>query len=254
MDPHDPDALAGTPPRGGGGARFSTTRWSLVLEAGRDTNAHAHEALAQLCRMYWYPLYAYVRRRGFNSAQAEDLTQGFFAQLLEQNIVKGADPARGRFRAYLLGALRHFLSNERSREQAIKRGGGRKLIPLDLQDAERRYGLEPAHELTPERIYERGWALTLLERVMAELREQFVREGKGHIFERLRGSLGGRGERGSSRRVALELDLSEGAVRVALHRLRRRYRAMLREQIAQTVASPDQIEEEIRHLFAALGK
>jgi RNA polymerase sigma-70 factor (ECF subfamily) len=251
MDAHHQDGPSGAPSPGCG--HFSTTRWSLVLEAGQDANANSQEALAQLCSMYWYPLYAYVRRRGFNPTEAEDLTQGFFARLLEQNIVKGADPARGRFRAYLLGALRHFLSNEWSREHTIKRGGGRKLIPLDLDDAERRYRLEPAHELTPEKIYERGWALTLLDRVVADLREQFVREGKGHIFERLRGSLGG-GERGSSREIAVDLDLSEGAVRVALHRLRRRYRAMLREQIAQTVASADQIEGEIQYLFAALGK
>jgi RNA polymerase sigma-70 factor (ECF subfamily) len=236
-----------------GRAHFATTRWSLVLEAGQNADVNSREALAQLCRMYWYPLYAYVRRRGSSAAQAEDLTQGFFAQLLEQNIVKGADPARGRFRAYLLGALRHFLSNQRSRERTIKRGGGRKPIPLDVADAERRYGLEVAHELTPERIYERGWALTLLERVMGQLREQFEREGKGHIFDRLRGSLGG-GKRGSSRQIAAELELSEGAVRVALHRLRGRYRALLREQIAQTVASADQIEAEIRHLFAVLGR
>ena len=251
MDQRDSDGPAGPPSPGG--RHFFTTRWSLVLEAGQDANAHAQQALAQLCGMYWYPLYAYVRRQGCNPTEAEDLTQGFFAQLLEQNIVGGADPTRGRFRAYLLGALRHFLSNQRSREQTLKRGGGRKLISLDAQDAERRYSLEPAHELTPEKIYERGWALTLLERVVADLREQFVREGKGHIFERLRGSLGG-GERGSSRQIALDLDLSEGAVRVALHRLRRRYRAMLREQIAQTVASPDQIEAEIQHLFASLAK
>jgi len=252
MDPNERDVPAGTPRSDR--AHFSPTRWSLVLEAGRDTNSHSREALAELCRTYWFPLYAYVRRRGFDAAQAEDLTQGFFAQLLEQNIVGGADPARGRFRAYLLGALRHYLSNQWSREQTIKRGGGRKLISLDLQDAESRYARELADATTPERIYERGWALTLLDRVMTELREQFMREGKGHIFERLRDSLGGGGGRGSSRLIATDLDLSEGAVRVALHRLRRRYRAVLRAQIAQTVATPDQIEAEIRDLFASLGK
>ena len=252
MHPHDPDGLSGAPPPNR--AHFSTTRWSLVLEAGRDASPDSHEALAQLCRMYWYPLNAYVRRRGFDPARADDLTQGFFARLLEQDIVKGADPARGKFRAYLLGALRHFMSNQWHRDHTIKRGGGRKLIPLDLDDAERRYALEPAHELTPEKIYERGWALTLLERVAAELRDQLVREGKGHIFERLRGSLAGGGERGENRQIARDLALSEGAVRVALHRLRRRYRAVLRDQIAQTVASPDEIDQEIRDLFSALGK
>lgn len=251
MEDGDPAARPGAAPSPRD--EFSKTRWTLVLEAGKDAGARSQDALAQLCGMYWYPLYAYVRRRGHDPAQAEDLTQGFFVRLLEQNVVKGADPARGTFRAYLLGALRHYMSNEWSRAKTIKRGGGKKLIPLDLDDAERRYRLEPAHDLTPEKIYQRGWALTLLERVVAELREQFVSEGKGHIFERLRGALGG-GQRGLTGKIAMDLDLSEGAVRVALHRLRRRYRALLREQIAQTVASPDQIEAEIQDLFAALEK
>jgi RNA polymerase sigma-70 factor (ECF subfamily) len=251
MEDDDPAA------RPGGAAsprdEFSKTRWTLVLEAGKDGGTSSQDALAQLCSMYWYPLYAYVRRRGHDPAQAEDLTQGFFVRLFEQNVVKGADPARGTFRSYLLGALRHYLSNEWSRAKTIKRGGGKKLIPLDLEDAERRYSLEPAHDLTPEKIYQRGWALTLLERVVTELRDQFAREGKGHIFDRLRGALAST-ERGQTAKIATDLDVSEGAVRVALHRLRRRYRALLREQIAQTVASPDQIEAEIQDLFAALGK
>ena len=233
-------------------ARFATTQWGLVRAAGEATCAETREALATLCRLYWYPVYAYARRRGFDRDEAADLTQGFFTRLIEQKMVRGADPDRGRFRSYLLGAFKHFVSHAWARERAKKRGGGRKAVPLDPDVAEERYGLEPSHELTAQRLFERQWALRLLELAMEDLREQCAGDGKLRHFEVFRPFLAGMNEAGY-REAGAELGLAEGAARVAVHRLRARYRELLREHIARTVASPHQVDEEIQHLFSAVG-
>jgi RNA polymerase sigma-70 factor (ECF subfamily) len=231
---------------------FATTHWSLVLAAARDNRPAARAALAKLCETYWHPLYYYVRRRGYRPEEAQDLTQEFFATLLAKGYLRVADPGRGRFRSFLLASLNHFLANEWDRGRTQKRGGGRKAISLDLPDAESRYSLEPDDNLTAEKLYERQWALALLDQVLAELRQEFVREGKQRLFDRLKGFLGGAAAETSYAAVAGELDMTEGAVKMALHRLRRQYRRVLRAEIAQTVGSPEEIDDEIRHLFAAV--
>ena len=236
----------------GEGCRFATTRWSVVLAAGQTNCTESREALSTLCGLYWYPLYAYARRRGIDADSAADVTQGFFARLLEQKIVRGADRQLGRFRSYLLGAFKHYLSHEWARARAQKRGGGRKFIPLDPQNAEARYGLEPSHDLTADRLFDKQWALRVLELAMEELRHRCLRAGKERQFERFKRFLSG-GTGSEYRDAGSELALSEGAVRVLVHRLRRRYRELLREQIRRTVESPEQVEEEIRHLFAAIS-
>jgi RNA polymerase sigma factor (sigma-70 family) len=236
---------------GSGGGHFATTRWSLVLAAGGETSAESRRALETLCGLYWYPLYAYVRRRGHDAEDAQDLTQGFFARLIEKHAVRAADRRRGKFRSYLLASLKHFLANEWDRLRAQKRGGG-KVVSIDAQSAEGRYGLEPADGLTPEKLFERRWALTLLDLVLAELRERYKSDGREHIFERLKGFLGGPVPGSPYAEAGAELGMTPEAVKVAVHRLRRRYRDLLRGQIAQTVASPEEIDEEIHHLFAAL--
>jgi RNA polymerase sigma-70 factor (ECF subfamily) len=232
--------------------RFVTTHWSLVLAAGKGASADAQEALANLCQTYWYPLYAYVRRQGHQPDDAQDLTQAFFARLLEKHYLQSADPERGRFRSFLLTAFKRFLSKERDRQRAKRQGGGRKLLPLDFEAGERRYSLEPAHAVTAERIYEQRWALTLLDRVFVRLRDEFDQAGKQKDFNCLKVYLTGEAGTPSYQEAAADLEMTEGAVRVAVHRLRRRYRDLVREEIAQTVAGPEEVDEELRHLFAAL--
>lgn len=235
-----------------------TTRWSVVLAAGREPSANAgtaaREALAVLCQTYWYPLYAYVRRRGHDPDDARDLTQSFFLRLLDKNAIAGADPQRGRFRSFLLTALKNFLANEWKSASAEKRGGGRRVLPLsaDFDSAERRYGREPADTLTPERLYERRWALTLLDAVLLELQNQYVQAGRGNLFEGLKPYLTGDASAPSHAETAAKLNLSEGATQVSIHRIRKKYRQMLRAHIEQTVESPDQVELEIRDLFQAV--
>ena len=224
----------------------------MVLAAGKGASPDADAALASLCQTYWYPLYAFVRRLGHQPADAQDLTQEFFARLLEKQYLRAADPERGRFRSFLLSAVKHFLSKERDRAKAHKRGGGRKVLPLDFEAGESRYSLEPTHEITAEKVYERRWALTLLDQVFARLRDEFDRAGKRNEFDRLKVYLTGGAATLSYRDVAAELGMTEGAVKVAVHRLRRRYRDLVREEIAQTVAGPEDVDEELRHLFAAL--
>ncbi|MCX5671607.1 MAG: sigma-70 family RNA polymerase sigma factor [Planctomycetota bacterium] len=236
----------------GGPRSFATTRWSLVLAAARDSRPDARAALATLCETYWYPLYTYVRRRGYRAEEALDLTQEFFARLLEKESLRVADRARGRFRSFLLASLNHFLANEWDRARSQKRGGGRKAISLDTAAAESRYALEPSAGLAPEKLFDRRWALTLLERVLADLRRECTRDGKERLFDRLKGYLGGEAPGASYSHVGAELGMTEGAVKMAVHRLRRQYRRLLRAQIAQTVASPEEIDDEIRQLFAAL--
>lgn len=224
----------------------------ILAAAGGGPSARAADAMAELCRVYWYPLYAYVRRRGHDSHQSEDLTQEFFLRLLAKNGLADVDRGKGKFRAFLLAAMKHFLANQWDRSQAKKRGGGRRVIRLDALDAEGRYRLEPSHDLTPDKLYERQWALTVLEQVLARLQAEFAAEGRQALFDGLKPFLtSGRGSAGYAR-VAAELGMTAGAVKVAVHRLRGRYRRLLREEIAQTVASPEEIDEEIRYLLSCL--
>ena len=233
--------------------RFATTHWSVVMAAGRPKSASYQQALETLCKTYWFPLYAYLRRHGCDSNQAEDYTQAFFAGLLAKGGLRLADPKRGKFRSFLLASLKHFLSNERARARAKKRGGGRKVLSLDIQNAESQYALEPRDELSPEKLFERSWALTVLDRTMARLQAEAISTNKQKLFDHLKVYLTAEKSSVPYRDAAAELDIAEGAVRVAVHRLRRRYRELLRDEIAQTVTSDDQIDEEIRDLFAALG-
>jgi RNA polymerase sigma factor (sigma-70 family) len=234
---------------------FATTRWSVVLAAGADTSsARVHEALATLCETYWYPLYAFLRSRGYKPEDAQDLTQAFFARLLEKDTLRHADPARGRFRSFLLASLKNFAANERDREIAMKRGGGVPIVSLEIETAEGRFQMEPPSDDTPERVFDRRWALTLLDRVMSRLKAETSRSGKPSQFDRLKTYLTGDQPQPSYAQTAFELGMSEGAVKVAVHRLRRRFRDLVREEIAQTVSSPDEIEDELRHLWSSVGR
>jgi RNA polymerase sigma-70 factor (ECF subfamily) len=224
----------------------------MVLEAGRHSSPQAKEALATLCRVYWYPLYVFIRRQGRGAQEAQDLTQEFFVGLLEKEFLADVDREKGRFRSFLLAACKHFLSNQRDRAQAKKRGGGREFISIDLDHAENRYRLEPADDFTPEKLFQRRWAVTLLEQVLEALRNESVRMGKGDQFDHLKGFLTGDKGLSSHRETAEKLGMSEGAVKVAVHRLRKRYRQLLREEIARTLNAGDSIEDEIRELFQAL--
>ena len=256
------DSPAGSP-------RFATTHWSLVVAAGSDSSPEGRAALESLCAAYWYPLYAFARRGGAASHAAQDLVQGFFAELLEKDWIRAADRSRGRFRTFLLAAFRHFTSHEREKARAAKRGGGRAPLPLDFEEGERRFSREPADERTPERVYERRWALTLLDEAVTRLRDEHRAAGHEDIFEALRGTItaggapgivglpgGARPGGGSTAPYAelgARLGMTEGAVKVAVHRLRRRYREVLREGIARTVADPSEVDDEIRHLLEALA-
>jgi RNA polymerase sigma-70 factor (ECF subfamily) len=233
---------------------FAITRWSVVLAAGRSETVQSHAALEQLCRIYWYPLYAYVRRRGHSADDAQDLTQEFFARLLQHKWVARADRQRGRFRSFLLSAMSHFLADEWDKARAQKRGGGAPPVPLQFDTAETRYGYEPVDTTTPEQIYERRWALALLEEVLRQLRRAYEEEGKLGLFNELSACLVG--ERTSLPYVELagKLGLTEGAVKSAVHRMRQRYRELLRKEIAQTVSEPGEIEEEMRYLRVVVGK
>jgi DNA-directed RNA polymerase specialized sigma24 family protein len=234
-------------------AQFTATHWTVVLAArGAESSAQA-QALEELCRTYWYPLYAYARRRGCKPEEAQDLTQEFFARLLEKQFLSAVDPAKGKFRSFLLAALEHLLAKEWRRENALKRGGGKIVLSLDAQEAETRYLLEPKDEMTPERIFERRWAITLLERTMARLRTECSAEGKGRLFELLKGALAGEKCASGYGAVAVELGMTEAAVKMAAHRLRQRYGELLREEIAPTVGTPEEVDEEIHYLFRAVA-
>jgi RNA polymerase sigma-70 factor (ECF subfamily) len=233
---------------------FETTHWSLVLRAGHREDRDADAALAALCERYWYPLYAYVRRRVADAHEAQDLTQEFFARLLEKQYLAAADPQRGKFRCFLLASLKHFLANEWKRAHARKRGGGVRRLSLDLDSAESRLRLEPAHNLTPERLFERQWVLTLLDLVMRRLQGEYESSRKAELFERLKGALTGDRQRLPYAALAAELGMSEEAARQAASRLRKRYRELLREEVAQTLAEPADVDDEIRNLFEALGR
>jgi RNA polymerase sigma-70 factor (ECF subfamily) len=224
-----------------------------VLTAGGSDTTVARDALAKLCQTYWYPLYAYVRRRNFSPPDAEDLTQEFFARFLEQHWVGNADREKGRFRTFLLSAMNHFLANEWDKARAQKRGGGVPLLPLQFDVAETRYVREPADNVTPEQHFERRWAMTLLETVLDRLRAEYEQDGKAELFAALNPCLVGDRTSQPYEELARKLGLTEGAVNSAVHRLRQRYRQLLRDEIAQTVAGPGEVEEELRHLIAVLG-
>ncbi len=223
-----------------------------MLAAARDSRPDAQAALTTLCETYWYPLYAYVRRRGYQAEDARDLVQGFFAALLEKRYVKDADRERGRFRSFLLTALKRFLSKQRERAHARKRGGTARPVPLDFESGEGRYCLEPSHDVTPEAIYERRWALTVLDRAIVRLRQTYVEADKTAFFESLKTFLTGEADAPPHEQVARDLAMSVGTVKVAVHRLRRRYRDLLRAEIARTVADPEDVVEELKYLLAVL--
>jgi len=231
---------------------FAATRWTLVLAAGEATGQAA--ALEELCQAYWQPIYAYIRHCGHPTAEAEDLTQGFFARLIEHSDLSAADPSRGRFRAFLMVCLRNFMANQHDREMAVKRGGRIRVSPLEFGNADQSYQREPSHDLTPAKLFERRWAMTVLDRVMTQLRDYYVQAGKLALFEALKPMLASEdGEKNSCAAVAARLGTTANAVKTAAYRLRVLYRQTLRAQIAETVATEEEIDEEIRHLLTALS-
>ena len=234
-------------------SRFATTQWSLVLRAAQPEDSTARAALETLCRRYWFPLYTFARRRVSEIHEAQDLTQEFFLRLLEKNSLAAASPERGRFRSFLLTSLKNFLANEWDRATARKRGGPFKALSLDWDSGESRLALEPAHQLTPEREFERQWALTLLDVVILRLQEEFATADKSRQFELLKETLTGSRAAIEYATVAAELQMSEEAVRQAAHRLRKRYRELLREEVAATVECDDEVEDEIGRLFEAVA-
>jgi len=244
-----PDAAIPT----GTHARFQDTHWRVVVAAGDTSSPQAGVALAELCRTYWYPLYAFIRRKGNGPHDAQDLTQAFFARLLEKHYVAQADRERGRFRTFLLAALTHFLADEWDKTRRLKRGGGREIISFDAASAEERYRMEPLDQLDAAKLYERRWVTTLFDKVLARLEEEFRDSGKGELFDGLKGSLLAEDDGLSYAELGARLGLKEDAVKQAVRRMRRRYRELFREEIAQTVAGPGEVEDELKHLFAVLS-
>lgn len=236
-----------------GNSAFAPTQWSVVLHAGRNDTPRAHQALARLCQIYWYPLYSHVRRRGHSAHDAQDLTQEFFSQLLQRQTLSRADPSRGRFRSFLLTALKNFLADERAKAQTQKRGGTHEILSLDLAAAERRFELEPVASSAPDTAFDRQWAMALLETVLHRLETEYRDEGKAALFAALKATLTGASTAQPYAELATHLGLSEGAVKIAVHRLRKRYRAVLQAEIADTVESPEAVQEEMRYLFKTLG-
>jgi RNA polymerase sigma-70 factor (ECF subfamily) len=233
---------------------FPTTRITLIEAARAEADSQARDALAAVCSAYWYPIYAYIRRLGYRPEDAEDLTQGFFARVLERHYLRDFERGRGRFRSFLLGALKHFIANERDWARAQKRGGTVKTLPLDavIRTAEKRYSLEPGRDVSPERLFERQWALALLAKVQERLQAEAEREGKAAQFARLKSRLTSDEEDLGYRTIALELHTTEGAIKVTVHRLRRRFRELLREEIAHTVDNVEDVGAELRDLMAAI--
>ncbi len=247
-----------TPPSSRPSPRFATTRWSLVLQAKDKCAPQAAGALADLCLAYWYPLYAFVRLRSRDGHDAQDRTQSFFARLVEPDFLADVVPERGRFRAFLLAAVKHFMANEWDRERAEKRGGSRRQMSLDAanfdwESGESRFLNEQVHNLTAERLFERQWALALLGRVLNRLRDEQIAHGKQAQFEVLQPFLSLDRDNANYADAAGQLNMTETATRVAAHRLRKRYRSLLRDEIAQTVATPQDVDDEIRHLFEVLA-
>ena len=234
-----------------GPVAFTTTHWSVGLEAQGESPA-AQEALEKLCRTYWRPIYAFLRRQGFRPAEAEDITQGFFAQLLERRSLNAVRKEKGRLRSYLLGALKYFLADEQRRSMAIKRGKGQRLIPLEEIRADERIEMAPADPVTAEMIYERRWALTVLEQVLGRLKDEYRAAANAALFDSLKQLLPDEPGSPSQAEIATQLGMTENAVRQAFYRFRQRYQSLLREEIAHTVATPGDIEDELRHLIAVL--
>jgi RNA polymerase sigma-70 factor (ECF subfamily) len=233
--------------------RFATTSWTQVLAAREAPSTESRQALEGLCQAYWYPLYAFVRRQGNGPEESRDLTQGYFAQLLEKGYLEDFDPSLGRFRVFLKASVKNFLSKERDKAHAWKRGGHARIVSLDADEVEGRYRYEPVERLTPEEIFERRWALTLLERVLGKLRQEFDEADRGQEFEKLKGYLTGEESKVLYRDVAEELGSSEAAVRTSVHRLRQRFGKLLRQEIAETVSSPNEIDDEMRHLLQVIA-
>ncbi len=234
--------------------RFHTTHWSVVLVAAAAETPDAQEALNRLCATYLYPLYAWIRQQGYPMHDAQDLAQAFFVHLLDKERLRTTSPHKGRFRSFLLASLKHFLTNERDKVQALKRGGKITLVSLDAELSEGRFHLEPAHDDSPDKAFERSWALTLLGAVLEQLRQEYVAEGKNTLYAALNGSLSGDRPAAPYVELAATLNLSEGAVKMAVLRLRRRFGELLREEIAHTVSDPAEVDEEIRALFAAVRR
>ena len=234
--------------------RFQTTNWSQVLAARDEPSAAGREALGALCERYWYPLYACVRASGHDAEASRDLTQEFFAGLLEKDFLHSVHPEAGRFRSFLLASLRHFLSHERDKERALKRGGGSALVSLDTGTAEDRFAREPADRLTPEQVFERRWALTVLDHALDRLRLELEARGEHARFRRLRQYLTGEEPHPSYDEVAAELGMTEAAVKAAVHRLRHQLGRLLREEIAETVARADEVDDEVRYLLRTVGR
>ncbi len=241
-EPHNPELP--------GAARFATTRWSIVNSAGHDSSADSRVALESLCQAYWFPLYAYVRRRVDNVEEANDLTQAFFERLLEKNYLAQANPERGLFRSFLITSFKHFLAKEWKKTRAQKRGGGRTVLSLDFQQGDSRISHEPTCDQTPDQIYERQWAMTLLARVVDRLRAEYKDAGKPELFEHLKDFIIGQYSEITYADVAEAVGSTEAAMKMTAHRMRRRYRELLREEIAEIVAKPEDIDEEIRNLFS----
>ena len=235
-------------------SEFSTTSWTLVQAAAIHPTADSRQALASLCQIYWHPVYAFVRRNGYDRDQSEDLTQGFFALLLEKHYLLDADRERGKFRSFLLTAVKHFLANQWDREHALKRGGGRAAVSIDLVEAERWYAPAAVVEATPESLFERRWALSLLEHVTEKLRSEFSATGKADLFDSISVFLSVESADARYDEVALQLGMSVGAMATAIYRMRCKYRALLRAQIAETVSTPEQTDDEIRFLLATLSE
>ena len=233
---------------------FTATHWSVVLAARDGASTLAAQALEKLCRTYWYPLYAYVRRNGCSREDAQDLTQGFFTHLLQRSFLENVDPQKGKFRSFLLAALKHFLSDEWDKSRAAKRGGGQTFISLDDDNAEQLYLSEPDSAITAEKIFEQRWALTLLAQVLARLRHEFTAAGKTREFDQLKVFLSTPTSDGAYDAVAVDLEMPAATVAVKVHRLRQRYGELIRAEIADTVASPADIDEEMAHLFDAVGR
>ena len=233
--------------------QFVPTHWTVILAAKGDTT-HAQVALEKLCQTYWPPIYAFIRRQGRTPHDAQDLTQEFFARLLEKNYLADVDRAKGKFRSFLLASVKHFLANEWNKANTLKRGGGRSIVSIDEKAAESRCGFELPDTVTAELVFERRWATALLDSTLARLRNEYVADGKENIFEELKTTLAGERAAISYAQIAVKLGTSEGNIKVAVHRMRTRYRELLRHEIAQTVASPNEVEEELRHLFVILAQ
>lgn len=233
--------------------RFATTSWTQVLAAREAPSSESRQAFEGLCSAYWYPLYAFVRRQGHGPEESRDLTQGYFAQLLEKGYLEDFDPSLGRFRVFLKASVKNYLSKERDKARAWKRGGQARIISLDSNEVEGRYRYEPVDRLTPEEIFERRWALTILERVLGRLRLELEEADHGQEFEKLKGYLTGGESKVPYREVAAELGTTEAAVRTSVHRLRQRFGKLLRQEIAETVSSPNEVDDEMRHLLQVLA-